>query len=112
MCVHDAEQQYHGDCIKYIPELELYRILVIELVSCIQATAEEVEEREVSRLGRRPERDGQYLEWLKRQREKIIEEIDSRNLATQLVESKTKLNRWMMIIGVRDQLDQRGIATW
>lgn len=52
-----ADQQYHGGGIKYISELEAERITVIDVVSCDQVTAEEVEEVEVSKLGRRPERD-------------------------------------------------------
>ena len=34
------------------------RIRVIDLVSCIQVVAEEVEEQEVGRLGKRPDRNG------------------------------------------------------
>lgn len=37
---------------------EVERIRVIDLVSCIQVVAEEVEEQEVRRLGKKPDRNG------------------------------------------------------
>ena len=67
---------------------------MIDLVNCIQVTAERIEMRQVSRLGSRPNRDAGYIPWLKSLRDRINKEINKTGgLGTKLEIAKEALRR-------------------